>query len=379
MPALRTGSDSRSSPRHQFQGDSMSFAFHLRRRGGIALLSLAIASCGGHDNTAVTPVTATPTFSVAGGPYTASQTVSLSDTTSGAVIYYTLDGTTPATTVGGSTLQYSSALTVTSSTIIEAVALAPSHSASALTGAAYTIGPAALAAGIWAGADSEATPEDVIGIVTASGQSVFIRTGTDDQEVSVFSGPVTVTGTTTFTSTLDGFSDFPYGFADNSTSGVGSFDATLSARTSLTGPLAFTSVGGTSYPGTWTLGYSSVSLTGSSLADVAATYTDTSTQADPIVGATITFSATGVISSTVATSGCSMNGAISTADPTTDIYEISFTLTGCGGTWADLNNVLFSGLAVLNNSVSPMQLVLGVNGQGAANAQYGLAFGFNQG
>ena len=38
---------------------------------------------------------ATPTASVAAGTYTSSQTVSLSDTTSGVSIYYTLDGTTP--------------------------------------------------------------------------------------------------------------------------------------------------------------------------------------------------------------------------------------------------------------------------------------------
>ena len=50
----------------------MSFDIQLRRAAGIALISVAVASCGGSNNSTVTPVTAAPTFSVASGPYTRS-------------------------------------------------------------------------------------------------------------------------------------------------------------------------------------------------------------------------------------------------------------------------------------------------------------------
>jgi hypothetical protein len=43
----------------------------------------------------ITTQAATPTFSVAGGSYSSAQTVTLSDSTSGATIYYTTNGTTP--------------------------------------------------------------------------------------------------------------------------------------------------------------------------------------------------------------------------------------------------------------------------------------------
>jgi hypothetical protein len=350
----------------------MSFDIHLRRCGALALLSLTVAGCGGSDNSAVTPVTATPTFSVAAGAYTTAQSVTLADTTSGAVIYCTTDGTTPTIT----SPVCSGAISVTGSTTIAAIALAPSHTTSAISVATYLIGPAAAAAGIWVGQDSEATPEEVLGFVTTSGQSVFIRVGATNADLVEYSGPVMVSGTA-FTSALDGFSNFPYALPDNSTSGIGTFDATIAFTTTLNGALTFTSSANTSYPSNWSLNYSQYSLAGSSLATVAGTYTDASTMADPTLGATITISAAGVITSTAATSGCVMSGSVGTSDPITNIYEFSFSLAGCTGQWAALNSVVFSGLGVLNPGNAPVQLDMGVNGE-SGGTQYGLVLAFNQ-
>ncbi len=354
----------------------MSFDIYRSRACGAALLSLAIMSCGGGSSSDTTPITATPTFSVAGGPYTAAQSVTLTDTTTGAVIYYTTNGTTPTTTVSATNFQYSAPIAVDASTIIEAIALAPSHTASAVTGAAYTIGPAAAAAGIWVGNDSEANPEEVLGFVTATGESIFIRGGTNNDD-AVFTGTATVTGGTSFSLPLTGASNFPYAFANNATSGTGSFEATLAAETSLNGALTFTA-NGTAYPSTWTLDYSTLSLIGSSVAALAAnTYSDTDSPADPSTGATVTITTGGAISSTAATSGCVLAGTISTADITTNLYEVSFSYTGCTGAWVDLNSVTFSGLAVYNNSISPAQIVLGATGTGGGGASYGLVLAFN--
>ena len=352
----------------------MSFDIQLRRAAGIALISVALVSCGGSDNTAVTPVTMAPTFSVASGPYTSAQTVSIADTTSGAVIYYTTDGTTPGTTVGGSTMQYSSALTISDSTNLVAVALAPGHSVSEANAASYTIGPTATAAGIWVqdaivNGQSEAT---VIGIVTAAGQSVFINV----TDFSQYAGAVTVTGTTFTAATLDGYTNFPATFADASTSGTGAFAATLGTDSSLVGALTFTSAGGHAYPATWTMTYSTLSLSGSLVSALAGTYKDSQdgVAEDPNTGGTVTISATGVLASSGTTSGCVMSGTISTADPTTDIYEVSYTYSGCAGVWAVLNAVPFTGLAALNAGQG--QLIMAANGQSGGN-KYGLVTGLN--
>jgi hypothetical protein len=78
---------------------------------------------------------ATPTFSPAAGTYPSAQSVTLSDTTSGASIYYTTNGTTPTT---GSTL-YTAPITVSSSETIKAIAAASGYLNSAVASAAYVI------------------------------------------------------------------------------------------------------------------------------------------------------------------------------------------------------------------------------------------------
>lgn len=76
-----------------------------------------------------------PTFSPAGGLVTTPSTsVSLSCTTPGASIYYTLDGSTPNNT---STL-YSSPITLTQTTTIKAIAYATGYTASPVVSSTYT-------------------------------------------------------------------------------------------------------------------------------------------------------------------------------------------------------------------------------------------------
>jgi hypothetical protein len=84
----------------------------------------------------VSKLTLTPTLSPASGTYSSSQTVTISTTTSGASIRYTVNGATPSETVG---TVYSGPITVSSTTTINAIAYAAGQTDSSITSATYTI------------------------------------------------------------------------------------------------------------------------------------------------------------------------------------------------------------------------------------------------
>jgi len=106
----------------------------------------AIAVASGYGTSAVgsaayatTPYA--PVFSLAAGTYYSSQTVTISDATSGATIYYTTNRSTPST---GSTA-YTAPLTITSTEMIEAIAASSGTPVSSVASATYSIDtPAAL-------------------------------------------------------------------------------------------------------------------------------------------------------------------------------------------------------------------------------------------
>jgi endoglucanase len=83
----------------------------------------------------VTPVTASVTLSPEPGSFTSAQSVMLNDSTPGAVIHYTTDGTMPTT----NSPVYSEPLSVSATTTIQALAAAPGYTSSAMAGGTYTI------------------------------------------------------------------------------------------------------------------------------------------------------------------------------------------------------------------------------------------------
>ena len=96
---------------------------------------LAASSIGSATYTIQLAAAATPTFSPGTGTYTSTQSVTIADTTPGAVIYYTTNGTAPTT----SSAVYSGAISVTANTTVEALAMAPGFAQSAVASAAYVI------------------------------------------------------------------------------------------------------------------------------------------------------------------------------------------------------------------------------------------------
>jgi hypothetical protein len=214
------------------------------------------------------------------------------------------------------------------------------------------------AAGIWSGTDS-VTGLAVTAIVNSSGEAAFLRS-----DGTQFAGTAQVTGSSLAVA-VDGYSNFTTTFPDGTTTSVGTISGTVTTSTTMTVTLSATSSGGTAITGNWTLSYSSLSTLASSLAAVSANYADGTT------GATVSIDGLGDVNSQDSTTGCVMNGTVSTGDTAFDIYEINFTYKNCTGNYAVLNDVEMTGLAVLDTAVSPQQLVIAVTGQ-SSDGSYGI-------
>jgi hypothetical protein len=127
--------------------------------------------------------------------------VTIADTTAGASIFYTLDGTTPATTAGGSTVKYTTPIAVAASKTINAIATAAGFSTSAVGSAAYvinTLTPAATPM-IAPATGTYTTAQSVTITDSTTGSAIFYTVdGSPPTPTSTpYTGAFTVSATTT--------------------------------------------------------------------------------------------------------------------------------------------------------------------------------------
>jgi sugar lactone lactonase YvrE len=180
----------------------------------------AIAVASGYANSPVATATytimkvaATPTFSPAAGTYTSTQSVTISDTTVEAAIYYTTNGTPPTT----SSTKYTGAISVSSTETLEAIAVGTGYSASAVSSATYTINrPTATPSFSPAGGTYTSIQNVTINDATAGATIYYTTDGsTPSSSSTVYSGPISVSATKTIKAiaTASGYSSGAVGSA----------------------------------------------------------------------------------------------------------------------------------------------------------------------
>jgi len=101
------------------------------------VLAAALTGCGGSGNggSPLPPQATAPTFSVSAGTYTTLQSVIIQDSTAGAAIYYTTDGSMPT----ASSAAYTAPIPIAVTTTLHAIAAATGYTNSTVTSATYTI------------------------------------------------------------------------------------------------------------------------------------------------------------------------------------------------------------------------------------------------
>ena len=146
------------------------------------------------EDVPVTPA-ATPTLSPASGTYTTAQTVTISDSTPGAVIYYTTDGSVPTP----SSTKYTGPITVSSTETINAIATAANYVSSAVASGMYTIQLTAATPAFSPAAGTYTTAQTVTISDATPGALIYYTTdGTTPTTSSAkYTGPITVSSTET--------------------------------------------------------------------------------------------------------------------------------------------------------------------------------------
>jgi hypothetical protein len=172
----------------------------------------AIATYTGYANSVVSSAVftvgslgtvATPALTPNGGKVSANQAISISDATTGASIYYTVDGSIPSPGVG-TTVAYTGAFALGQNppTTVKAIALEPGYTNSAVKSVAFTILPAAPApsispaAGTYTGSFSVSFSDSLSGTTyyyTTDGSSPAPGVGTTQK----YTAPFTVSASET--------------------------------------------------------------------------------------------------------------------------------------------------------------------------------------
>jgi hypothetical protein len=149
------------------------------------------------SNSSGQPTTATPVISPSTGTYTAPQTVTIADSTSGSSIFYTLDGSQPST----SSTPYTAAFTVNSTTTVKAIATAPNFLQSVTATSVVTISSQAQTSTplISPVTGTYSSPQTVNITDATSGSSIFYTLdGSQPTSSSTsYNGAFTVSSTTT--------------------------------------------------------------------------------------------------------------------------------------------------------------------------------------
>ena len=134
---------------------------------------------------------AAPVISRPSGTYTSGQTISLSDSTPGAAIYYTLDGKTPTDTTG---IRYKGPGTLETSATLKVVAYAPGYAPSSVAEANYRLVVAEPV--IWPAGGSYKRPVTVTITGATPGATIFYTTegGRPNASSKVYTGPFVISG-----------------------------------------------------------------------------------------------------------------------------------------------------------------------------------------
>lgn len=158
---------------------------------------------------AIVPLAASPSFSVAAGTYISNQIVTITDPTPGVTILYSITG--QALTIPSA--PYTGPIAISATETINAVAIAPNYSWSAVASAAYIIAPLAATPTFSVAAGTYLSSQVVSLADSTPGAAIYFTIAGPTQAASSapYAGPIAIPATMTITAiaTAYGYSQSP--------------------------------------------------------------------------------------------------------------------------------------------------------------------------
>ena len=202
--------------------------------------------------------------------------------------------------------------------------------------------------GIWLGVDS--IGQDIVALVTETGRFHFIA-----DLSSQGSGILSVSNGNDVNGNFDLVTELGFVFPDGTTLANCTLSGTVNERQTLTVTVNCTTTAGLQTQTTVALSYEPLYDRDSSLATIAGMFDDGS-------GVVTIIAADGTIFEQDPVSGCVLNGQVSIINTAFNAYDFEFGISNCTGLFAVLNGATFVGIGVLDNTVNPELLVVGLTG-----------------
>lgn len=199
--------------------------------------------------------------------------------------------------------------------------------------------------GVWEG--TLGSGEQILGLVTESGDFHFIT-----EDGTQYFGTVN-TNANNASAQFTGYTAAGFVFEDGTTRGTGSLTGTVQARSTFSANSTFTTSAGNTISNSISLTYNNLYERDSSLATLAGNFRDV------VTGTILNINSSGQAFAQNAANGCVLNGTASIIDAQFNAYRVEYSYSSCQGADAILNGTTLRGLATLNNSVTPEELLVG--------------------
>ena len=216
--------------------------------------------------------------------------------------------------------------------------------------------------GIWFGTDSDGG--QIIALITETGRFHML-----DQDGFQGSAILPVSSANELSADFQTVPPIDVSFADDSGFADCSISGSFAERSTLDASVACTTSQGAESSVTMNLNYQALYELGSSLDLFTGTWTDASDPGADVVNVDATGMITGQDGGA---SGCVYSGQVTLIDPTYNVYHIEWTYSSCNG------GVSFSGLAAIDNTVSPTEFVLAATGEYSSSNPVSLVLFYEQ-